>query len=259
MTEPWAAWTPEPDDTAKDASLAPGGFAGVFAAVRPAPGERPGALERARWARDEPDPEPADLDERAANLMARRYAPGQLSDLSQRLAEVTGELEAEREKIAAGERHAARIERMRAAGQLGALEAWQRLDGDFGDQAVVERLERRQASLRRQLEGASMTVTPAPALDDPLASAQRAAHAAFTTATWQAITAVQEGRAPAPGPRPFAGPGAGDAPDCPGCAAAGASRSESAQIHAEARRDAAAAASPYWPGDVITTGYEGVR
>jgi hypothetical protein len=214
------------------------GFAAFLGDIQPDPDDGL-SLEQvfARSLRPDKPPEPFDADEHQANMRARGYRPGQFSDLSQRLADVTGELEREREKITAGERHAARIERMRAAGQLGALEAWQRLDGDFGDQAVVERLERRQASLRRQLEGASMTVTPAPALDDPLVSAQRAAHAAFTAATWEAVAAVQEGRAPAPGPRPFAGPGAGDAPDCAECAAAGATRSESAAIHAgEAQR-----------------------
>jgi hypothetical protein len=259
MTEQWAAWTPEPEDTAA-AAAAPGGFAQVFSQVRPDPGEGK-TLEQVLGRALRPDrPEvPRDQDEAVANLLARGYVPGQVSDLARQLAEVETELAAEEEKIERGHKRAERIMRDHQAGKITAFDIARMQDFDEGDASRAVKLARRRERLRAQLEEVSQRITPAPVLDDPFTSARRAAHAAFTAASWEAIRAVQEGRAPAPGPRPFAGPGGGGAPDCAECQAAGATRSESAAIHAEARRDAAAAAAPYWPGDVITTAYEAVR
>jgi hypothetical protein len=219
MSEPWAAWTPDEDTAARAA--APGGFAGVLGQVRPDPDEGR-TLEQVLAPAMRPDrpAEPFDDDERTANLLARRYRPGGMSDVSQKLADVTAELAAEREKIAAGERQAARVERMRQAGQIGALEAWQRLDGDYGDPGTVERLERRQAALQRQLVDVAGTVSPPRALSaDPVEAAL--GHAAAVAGSVSRS---------APEPRPF------ERPDCPGCRDVGATVAESAAIHAGAVR-----------------------
>jgi hypothetical protein len=219
MTEPWAAWTPEPEEDA--ARAAPAGFAGVLGQVRPDPDEGK-TLEQvfAPALRPDKPTEAADADERMANLMARGYRAGGVSDTARRLADVTAELQAEREKIAAGERNAARVERMRQAGQLTALEAWQRLDGDYGDAGRAERLERRVARLRSQLEDVAGTISPSRAVSaDPVEAALGHAR--------EVAGAVSRS---APEPRPF------EAPDCAECAAAGATAAESAQIHAGALR-----------------------
>jgi hypothetical protein len=227
--------------TGEDArrTAAPGGFAGLLAQVRPDPGEGKTLTEVFGRALRPDKPEvPRDQDEAMANLMARGYQPGQISELARRLADTEGELAAEREKIAKGERNAARVERMRAAGQLSAWDAAQRLDGDFGDAHRAEQLERRAASLRRQLGDASAVVSPqreAPA--DPLEAATRRARETFQAVTRARLAEIPQA---SPAPRPFASRGGAGTPDCAECAAAGASRSESAAIHAgEVSRSAA--------------------
>ena len=99
------------------------------------------------------------------------------------------------------------------------------LDGDFGDQAVVERLERRADGLRRQIGEAQAMIAPPQQRDsDPLEAASRHAHQVFAEVTRQRFAEAQAGR---PEPRPFASVsrGAGGStehtgPDCRVCAAA---------------------------------------
>ena len=103
-------------------------------------------------------------------------------------------------------------------------------DTDEGDPGKVARLERRCASLRRDLEDASELVSPqrqAPA--DPLEAASRRAHDAFVEATRAALAAPPQPRREPP----FAPPAAGG---CAECEAAGATERESAILHGEAQR-----------------------
>jgi hypothetical protein len=195
-----------------------------------------------------------------AALLARRYQPGELSGLSRQLQEAEAGLAAVEEQNERAHRRQERVARMHAAGKITAFDIANMQDLDEPDGGRAQQLARRCDRLRAQIAGASERITPAPVVEDVFTSARRAAHEAYRAATWEAVTASRGEDASTPrAPRPFAGPGAAGAPDCAECAAAGATRSESAQIHAEARRDAAVAAAPYWPGDVITTGYEAVR
>jgi hypothetical protein len=76
------------------------------------------------------------------------------------------------------------------------------LDGDFGDPATVERLERRADGLRRQIaEAQEMIAPPQRRTPDPLEAASRRAHEVFVEVTRAAMAEAQAGvRAP----RPFA-------------------------------------------------------
>ena len=164
----------------------------------------------------QPDP-----DDRTAALLTRGYRPGQLSQLSQRLGDVSAELEAEREKLERGARRSEQVRQLHEAGRLTAWQVMQQLDGDFGDEARVRQLQRQQASLQSQIEQAHEAASPPRQreLDGVEAAAQRA-HQIFTEVTRQRMAEAQARR---PEPRPFAGRGSADAadectgPDCPVC------------------------------------------
>ena len=212
-----------------------GGFADFIQSNRLGPGEMPSALERARWAPEDPEPDPFDNDERVANLLARRYEPGQMSLLHQRLEDTVAELETERSKIAAGVRRAEHVRRMREGG-LGALDAAVMLDGDFGDERRADQLERRAASLRRQIEHVAGTLGPAETrAGDPVEAATSRAHRAFVEATRAALAGQSQ---PAPRRRPpFASAGGiavrSEQVTCAGCIAVGATPDESFLLHSD--------------------------
>jgi len=113
------------------------GFMDAIAAHRGDPGQGRTLAEVMSGAgypeRREPGREPRDGDEIGANLMARGYTAGGVSDLSRRLADCESDLAAEHEKIERGERRSEHVSRDLAAGRIGALEASARMDGDFGD------------------------------------------------------------------------------------------------------------------------------
>jgi hypothetical protein len=212
------------------------GFAGFLQSVRPEPGEGPGALERALAAPDTPDPEPSDPDEVAANLLARHYEPGMASDLAQRLGDVMGELQAEREKV---ERDARRQEQVMRAHRNGQLSAWDipaALGDDLGDRGRVGQLERRAESLRRQIAEASELIRPpqqrAP---DPLEAVTSRAHAAFAEATRAKLAEAQGQPRQQRASRPFPSRGGvavrSEPVTCDACIAVGASPEESFLIH----------------------------
>jgi hypothetical protein len=101
-----------------------------------------------------------DPDEYAANLVTRGYTPGLIHGLSQRLADTMAELEEERAKIAKGERRMEHVRGLLERGQVGGLDAAERMDGDFGDPAQAERLERRVESLRAQIADVTQIMVP---------------------------------------------------------------------------------------------------
>ena len=191
-------WTGEPpeDDVLR---AAPGGFASFIASARPDPGEGR-TLEQVLGRSLRPDkPEVhRDPDEVAANLMARGYAPGQLSDLSRRLGDAQAELGEEQEKIERGRKRQERIMRDHQAGKITVFDIARMQDFDEGDLDRAARLERRVANLRRQLKEAAALISPqreAPA--DPFEGASRRAHDAFVEVTRAAMGAAR--RTPAPG------------------------------------------------------------
>lgn len=180
--------------------------------------------DEARQARDEAAAA-YDPDEHAANLVARGYAPGLTSQLAQRLSDTVAELEAEREKIERGQRRQEHAAREQAAGRIDALQMSRMLDGDFGDEGQVRMLEKRAASIRRQLGEAQEMITPPRARDlDPLEQATRQANEVFRELTRQRIAEAQQSRPQAPPPFASRAPaGAGDGtehtgPDCAICA-----------------------------------------
>jgi hypothetical protein len=134
-------------------------------------------LSRAEWPDRYAGPEPQDPDEKAAALVMRGYSPGLLTELSRRLGDVQGELEAEREKIQKGARRAESIHRAHQAGRLDVFAAARALDeGDAGDEGRVRLLERRAESLRHQIAEAAEAISPPErqAPDPVEAAAQRA-------------------------------------------------------------------------------------
>jgi hypothetical protein len=181
-----------------------------------------------------------DPDERAANLVARGYSPGMLNDLAQRLGDTVAELEAEREKVSRGARRQEIAGREHAAGRADVWQMQRMLDGDFGDQATVERLERRADGLRRQIAEAQEMIAPPQRRDlDPVEAASRAAHEVFREVTRARWAEVQGGSRPRRERPPFGSVSRGRStehtgPDCWVCAAA---RERDA---ARAREDAAA-------------------
>ena len=145
-----------------------------------------------------------DPDEIAANLIARGYSPGLLNELAQRLGDCVAELEQEKEKLARGERRQEIAAREHAAGRANVWQMQRMLDGDFGDQGTVERLERRAESLRRQIGEAQAMIAPPPRRDvDPLEAASRAAHEVFREVTRARLAEARERPAPRE-LRPFA-------------------------------------------------------
>jgi hypothetical protein len=78
-------------------------------------------------------------------------------------------------------------------------------DGDFGDQATVERLERRADGLRRQIAEAQAAIAPPERrTPDPLEAASRHAHEVFVEVTRARMAEATEHTGP----------------DCPVCAEA---------------------------------------
>jgi hypothetical protein len=195
---------------------------------------RPRAAE-ARQVREEAAAAP-DPDERAANLVIRGYAPGMISQLSQRLADTVAEIAAEEDKIEKAAKRAERTRRMHERGQIDAAGVAQRWrDTDEGDSRTVARLTRRAESLRRQIAEASEVIAPrAQRPADPFEQAAQRAHAAFAESVREKMAAAEAGR---PGSRPFAsvsrgvGDGHFDVPECGDCVAVGATAEESLLIH----------------------------
>ena len=133
-------------------------------ANRPPPGEGHtlgAVLARAAQAPDRRgrEPDPVDPDEHAANLINRGYHPGLLQELSGQLGDCQAELEAEKERIERGQRRAEHVRRAFEAGQIRALDIPAAL-GDEGDPDRVAFLERRAASLQRQIADATEAVSP---------------------------------------------------------------------------------------------------
>lgn len=173
------------------------GFASFLGAVRGDPEDRPGALQRALHAPEPRDPEPRDPDEIAACLMARGYPAGHVSDLAQRLAEKSAELAGEREKIERGEKVTARVRELLSRGQIGAMEAHQRVDADFGDVRRAEQLQRQCANLQRQVDEAAAMISPRPEAPDQFAQVNRTAqtaHELFAATTRQRMADAQAGK-----------------------------------------------------------------
>jgi len=182
--------------------------------------------------------EAPDLDEKAANMMARGYAPGQLSHLSSRLAETQAELQAEREKIERNQRRQERIQRDHQAGRITVADIM-RMDLDEGDPGRVAQLERRAASLQRQLQDVSAVIAPSrEQLADPLEQASRHAHREFVEATRPMMADAQAGR-PAPrARRPFGSISRGDgiavrSEQCVHCTEAGVDDETAFLLHSD--------------------------
>lgn len=200
-----------------------------------------------------------DPDERAANLIGRGMTPGMITDVGQRLADAEGELAAEREKIAKGERVNARIRGMLERGQIGGLDASRMLDGDFGDLARAEKLERRAQGLRQQLAAAQMMIAPQrEQAADPLEAASRHAHDVFVEVTRQRMADAQARRqAPRQARPPFGSASrAGVAvrsEQCVYCTADGVSDEMSYLLHSDPELNVPV--TP--PGAVITDRYPG--
>jgi hypothetical protein len=134
----------------------------------------------------EPDPlpDPADAEERALNLLARHYAPGQLLALAERLGDVQAQLDEEEAKIARAGRRQERIRRDHEAGRIRVADLVRLQDLDEGDPDKVKKLAQRAESLRRQMQAASALVVPQqgrPA-QDPLEATTARAHREFVDA-----------------------------------------------------------------------------
>jgi hypothetical protein len=253
------------------------GFSGFIGAMRGGEEDRPDPLTRAMLAPEPRDPEPRDPDEIAANLLGRGYGAGQVSDLARRLADKRAELAGEREKIERGERVTARVRGHLERGQVGGLEAFRMMDGDFGDASRAEQLERQCANLERQIGEASELIAPAAQRDaDPYEAASRHAHDVFVEVTRARMAELEAGRpAPRPERRPFAGRGsvAVRSEYCVHCTANNVSDEQSYLLHSDPefnvpvttaeqlereQAEQAARHDPYQPGAVITTGYRDI-
>lgn len=198
--------------------------------------ERAQARARADEAREalEAEANAPDLDERAANLIARGVNAGLISDLSARLGDAQNELADELDKIERGERRAAQVRRMHEQGQVGAIEASKMLDGDFGEATRAAKLKKRVENLEGQLRDASALATTRE--PDPLEAAASRAHSAFVEETRARMAAAEQGR---PVVRPFGSrdlarsfaDGTASGSDCDECAGLGATWEESFKIH----------------------------
>lgn len=203
--------------------------------------EQAAARSRALEAREEREAARGrahDPDEYAAGFVARGYMPGQISDLTQRLADVSAELAAEQARIERGERISERVRGMLERGQVGGLEASRMLDADLGDAQRAGQLERRAESLRRQIEAAAELVSPPQQRDaDPFEAASRRAHQAFIEATRARMAAAESGYpAPRAGRRPFGYASRGDvarSESCVHCTEAGLSDEVSYLLHSD--------------------------
>jgi hypothetical protein len=213
-----------------------GGFTGFILANRADPGQGRTlgeVLQRAGQAPDRGGPEPQDPDDRMAAMVTRGYSPGLISQLSQRLADTSAELEAERGKLEAGARRAEYLHRAHEAGRLTAWQVMEQL-GDEGDETEVRRLERRAASLRQQIDAAAEAIAPPERRDlDPLEAAAQRAHAAFAEHTRALVAAAEARQARRPAARPFAGRGLAVRSEvtCAECIKVGATPEQSVLIH----------------------------
>jgi hypothetical protein len=193
-----------------------GGFAGFILANRAAPGAGRSlgqVFARAAQARDR-EPEPVDPDDRMAAMVIRGYRPGALRSLSEQLGDVQAELEEEQAKLERGARRQEIAAREHAAGRADVWQMQRMLDGDFGDQATVELLERRADGLRRQIAEAQAAIAPPERrIPDPLEAASRHAHEVFVEATRARMAEAQEQSRRRPEPPPFAGRGAAADPE----------------------------------------------
>ena len=93
-------------------------------------------------------------------MVSRGYGPGQLSQLAQRLADVSAELQAEREKLEKGAVRAGQVRQMHEAGRITAWDVMNML-GDEGDEGRVAQLQRQQASLQQQIDAGERGHHPA--------------------------------------------------------------------------------------------------
>jgi hypothetical protein len=193
-----------------------GGFAGFILANRAAPGAGSSlgqVFARAAQARDR-EPEPVDPDDRMAAMVTRGYRPGALRSLSEQLGDVQAELEEEQAKLERGARRQEIAAREHASGRADVWQMQRMLDGDFGDQAVVDRLERRADGLRRQIAEAQAAIAPPERrTPDPLEAASRHAHEVFVEVTRARMAEAHEQARHRPEPRPFAGRGAATDPE----------------------------------------------
>jgi hypothetical protein len=190
---------------------------------------------------DSPEETP-DPDERAANLVARGYMPGQVTELSRQLADTTAQLAAEQGKLDRYAKRQERVMREHAAGRITALDIPALLGDDDGDAHRAAQLEPRAENLRKQISETAGTIAPAgQRQEDPIEAAasraRRAGHEAFVEATRARLAGT-----PAPAkqePRPFDS-GGEEGPDCPRCqnlmrsGTRPATAAEAAQIHAQA-------------------------
>jgi hypothetical protein len=135
-----------------------------------------------------------DPDERAAGLVARGYSPGLASQLAQRLADTTAEIEAEEAKIGQSARRQERIARDHAAGRITAFDiARMQAGDDEGDPAAVERLRRRADGLRKQIrETMEMIAPPQQRETDPVAAAATRARSALAEVTRSQVAGARE-------------------------------------------------------------------
>ena len=150
--------------------------------------------ERARLAGGEPD-EPADADERAANLLARGYNPGHLSGLSRGIAEAQAELAGLEEMAKGAADRKARATREHQAGRVNVWGMQAMMDGEEPDLTRMAELERRIKNRQRELADAqAMIAAQREQVSDGVESAARHAHRTFVEVTRQRMAAAQSGR-----------------------------------------------------------------
>jgi hypothetical protein len=216
------------------------GFTDHILANRPEPGtgktlEEALSARRTGWLGEEPDDTP-DPDDRTAAMVTRGYRPGRLRQLSEQLADVSAELQAEKEKLEKGIQRAAQVRQLHEAGRVTAWQIPDMLGDDLGDEARVRQLERKAETLRAQLGEATDMATPPPAqrAEDPVEAAASRAHQVFVEVTRQMLADAEAGR-PRRERRPFAGRGGlavrAEEVTCPDCLAVGADAEESFLIH----------------------------
>ena len=177
------------------------GFAGFIMAHRAAPDTGRTAEQVLAHAAQPDRPGAPYDDDRQAWLLARGYRPGMVNELSRRLGDVTGELEAEREKIERDKRRHEHVRRAHEAGQLRAWDIPAALGDDLGDPGRVYLLERRAEGLRAQLGDAMEMMAPPQRRDlDGVEAASRHARQVLAGAARERLAGAETRR---PEPRPF--------------------------------------------------------
>jgi hypothetical protein len=150
----------------------------------------------ARDARDD-DGDPFDPDEHAANLLARGYRPGQVSQLSRELADDEAELAGLRKIDADAETRRARAWREHQAGRVDALSMQAMMDGPEASASRMAFLERRIARKQQELADAQAVIAPQQRqAEDPLEAASRHAHQLFVQVTRRRMADAAAGRSP---------------------------------------------------------------